>query len=79
MKSGNILIQYYKRFINPVLPHRCKFTPSCSAYTAQAVKKYGALRGTAMGAVRILRCNPLSKGGYAPVKDDYKGKAKWLL
>lgn len=45
----------------------------------QAVKKYGVVRGGAMGAFRILRCNPFSKGGYDPVKDDYKGNAKWLL
>ncbi|MDE5616381.1 MAG: membrane protein insertion efficiency factor YidD, partial [Clostridia bacterium] len=36
MKSGNIFIRYYKRFINPVMPHRCKYTPSCSAYMGQA-------------------------------------------
>ena len=79
MKSGNIFIRYYKRFINPIMPHRCKFTPSCSAYMGQAVKKYGYLRGSAMGTLRILRCNPFSKGGFDPVKDDYKGNAKWLL
>lgn len=79
MKSGNLFIRYYKRFINPVLPHRCKYTPSCSAYMSQAVAKYGRLRGTAQGIARILRCNPFSKGGYDPVKDDFKGNAKWLL
>lgn len=79
MKSGNIFIRYYKRFINPVMPGRCKYTPSCSVYMGQAVKKYGVVRGGAMGAFRILRCNPFSKGGYDPVKDDLKGNAKWLL
>lgn len=61
------------------MPHRCKYTPSCSTYMGQAVNKYGILRGSAMGAFRILRCNPFSKGGFDPVKDDYKGNAKWLL
>ncbi|MBD5086570.1 MAG: membrane protein insertion efficiency factor YidD [Clostridiales bacterium] len=79
MKSGNIFIQYYKKFINPIMPHVCKHTPSCSAYMGQAVKRYGHLKGGIMGTLRILRCNPFSKGGFDPVKDDYKGNAKWLL
>ncbi len=45
----------------------------------QAIAKRGYLKGSAMGAARILRCNPFSKGGYDPVKDDLKGNAKWLL
>lgn len=61
------------------MPHRCKFTPSCSAYMGQALKKRGYLQGSVMGTLRILRCNPFSKGGFDPVKDDYKGNAKWLL
>ena len=46
----------------------CKFTPTCSEYTKQAIIKYGALKGTFMGIKRILRCNPFSKGGYDPVR-----------
>ncbi len=46
----------------------CRFTPSCSEYGAQAISKYGAIRGGLMAAWRVLRCNPWSKGGYDPLK-----------
>ena len=46
----------------------CKFYPTCSEYTKQAIEKYGALKGTRLGIFRILRCNPFSKGGYDPLK-----------
>ena len=46
----------------------CRFTPTCSQYTYQAISKYGIIRGGLMGIGRILRCNPWSKGGYDPVK-----------
>ena len=60
------LIQLYKRFLSPLLPPSCRFTPSCSRYTVEAIQKHGALRGTLLGAWRILRCNPFGKGGYDP-------------
>jgi len=46
----------------------CKFEPSCSHYTYQAIDKYGVIKGILMGSWRILRCNPFSKGGHDPVK-----------
>jgi len=46
----------------------CKFYPTCSEYTKQAINKYGALKGTILGGWRIIRCNPFSKGGYDPLK-----------
>lgn len=46
----------------------CRFYPTCSVYAIQAIEKYGALKGGAMALYRILRCNPLCKGGYDPVK-----------
>ncbi|MEG1990891.1 MAG: membrane protein insertion efficiency factor YidD, partial [Christensenella sp.] len=45
----------------------CRFTPTCSQYAVEAVTKYGALKGTFLAIKRILRCNPLFKGGYDPV------------
>jgi len=61
------LIIGYRRFISPMLPPSCRFTPSCSLYTLQAIEKYGLLKGGFMGARRILRCHPFSKGGFDPV------------
>ena len=64
-------IYFYKKHISPWLEDRgvhCKFEPTCSEYTMQAINKYGALKGTFLGIKRILRCNPFSKGGYDPLK-----------
>lgn len=61
------LIRAYQLILSPGLPGRCKYYPSCSEYALQAVKEYGALRGSVLAGWRILRCNPLSYGGYDPV------------
>ncbi|HID93934.1 MAG TPA: membrane protein insertion efficiency factor YidD [bacterium (Candidatus Stahlbacteria)] len=61
------LITIYQKCISPVLPRSCRFYPSCSQYMKEAVQKYGLLKGIALGMWRILRCNPLSAGGYDPV------------
>lgn len=62
-----LLIRFYKGAISPYLPNACRYTPTCSAYAAEAIAKYGALKGGALAFWRILRCNPFSKGGYDPV------------
>lgn len=62
------ILSLYKTFLSPFLPPACRFEPTCSEYTKQAVEKYGALRGTWMGVKRILRCQPLCKGGHDPVR-----------
>jgi putative membrane protein insertion efficiency factor len=62
------LLKLYKTFISPFLPPACRFTPTCSVYTMEAVEKYGAFKGTWLGVRRILRCQPFCKGGHDPVK-----------
>jgi len=70
-KSIVFLIKIYKKFISPMGEYmgvHCKYYPTCSEYTRQAIEKYGALRGSFLGIKRILRCNPFSKGGYDPLR-----------
>jgi uncharacterized protein len=62
------LIRLYQRFVSPLLPPSCRFSPSCSQYALIAVQKHGVVKGGVMAAWRILRCNPLSKGGFDPVR-----------
>ena len=67
------LIRLYQRFVSPLLGPRCRFVPTCSEYTVQAIERYGALRGILKGTLRIMRCHPFGGGGYDPV-DPYKGR-----
>ena len=62
------MIRFYQRKISPLLGDRCKFYPTCSEYALQAIEKYGAFKGFLKAVWRILRCNPMSRGGYDPVK-----------
>jgi putative membrane protein insertion efficiency factor len=61
-------IRAYQKVLSPLLPRSCKYHPSCSEYAVQAVTRYGVVRGTALAAWRLLRCNPFSMGGYDPVE-----------
>ncbi len=61
------LIAAYQRWVSPAIPRRCRYEPSCSAYAAESVRRFGAIRGTLLGAWRLLRCNPFSHGGFDPV------------
>ena len=64
------LIKFYQNFLSlkHIGIHTCKFEPSCSEYTYQSINKYGVLKGIIKGSWRILKCNPINKGGYDPVK-----------
>jgi putative membrane protein insertion efficiency factor len=62
------LVRIYQRIISPLLPQTCRFHPSCSTYSIEALREHGALRGTWMTLRRISRCHPLSAGGYDPVR-----------
>ncbi|MBI5418399.1 membrane protein insertion efficiency factor YidD [Candidatus Poribacteria bacterium] len=62
------LIKMYQKFLSPFLPSSCRFNPTCSQYTIDAIEKYGLFKGLKLGVLRILRCNPFCNGGYDPVK-----------
>jgi putative membrane protein insertion efficiency factor len=62
-------IRAYQRAVSPLLGNRCKFYPSCSEYAAQAITRFGILRGLVLAGWRVLRCNPWSHGGFDPVDD----------
>jgi uncharacterized protein len=61
------MIRLYQNTISRVLPPSCRFVPTCSAYTYEAINRYGIFRGTWMGMKRLSRCHPLNPGGYDPV------------
>ena len=63
------LIRLYKKFISPLKPPCCRFTPTCSAYAIEAYKKRGFFIGSILTAWRLLRCNPFCRGGYDPVPE----------
>lgn len=62
-----LLIKGYRKFISPLFPPSCRFRPTCSQYTLEAIEKFGALQGSWLGFKRILRCHPFHPGGYDPV------------
>ncbi len=69
-----LLLQFglrsYQRFISPMLPHACRFVPTCSEYAIVAIERYGALRGSWLAVGRLLRCQPFARAGYDPVPTD---------
>ncbi len=71
------LVQGYRRFISPLFPPSCRFTPTCSQYAIDSIERFGTIKGSYLATMRILRCNPFHPGGYDPVPeivDDRKTK-----
>jgi putative membrane protein insertion efficiency factor len=64
-------IRAYRRWISPTRPRRCRYEPTCSAYALEAVDRFGLCRGLLLTAWRLLRCNPLSHGGFDPVPERF--------
>ena len=62
-----LLIRFYKLFISPLLGHHCRFEPTCSQYTMEALEQHGLLKGLALGLNRIRKCHPWHEGGYDPI------------
>lgn len=61
------VIRGYQRYVSPLTPPSCRFHPTCSHYTYEAIEKYGAVKGTWLGIKRIARCHPFHPGGFDPV------------
>ena len=79
-----LLIRFYQKFISPLFPAKCRYYPTCSQYTLEAIQEYGAIKGTYLGIKRILRCHPFHEGGYDPVPkrkiEDLEEKEKeWAI
>jgi putative membrane protein insertion efficiency factor len=62
------LIRAYQILISPILPHSCRFYPTCSEYTLTAIRQHGAVKGVFLGIRRLMRCHPFHPGGYDPVR-----------
>jgi hypothetical protein len=61
------LLDFYKRFLSPLLPRACRFEPTCSVYAREAIERYGIGKGAALAFKRLLRCHPFHRGGLDPV------------
>jgi putative membrane protein insertion efficiency factor len=68
---AQFLLRAYKRLFSPLLPQACRFQPTCSEYAAEAIARFGILRGGAMAIWRLLRCQPLARAGYDPVCSEH--------
>jgi len=64
-------VRFYRRYISPLTPPCCRFTPTCSSYAVTAVERFGIIKGTLLTAWRILRCNPFCKGGIDNVPEEF--------
>ncbi len=62
------LVRMYQKYVSPWTPAACRFSPTCSEYAAQAIIKYGPVRGVGMALWRLCRCHPFHPGGYDPVQ-----------
>jgi putative membrane protein insertion efficiency factor len=61
------LISFYQKAVSPHIPRSCRYSPTCSQYAVEALKRYGPLKGGFMAVRRVLRCTPFHRGGYDPV------------
>ena len=72
------IIKYYKYLISPLLGHSCRYFPTCSEYSIEALEEYGLFKGIYISIKRILSCHPWGKGGFDPLKKEIKVKNNGL-
>jgi len=68
MQIALTLLRLYKRWVSPLLPSACRFSPTCSEYMMEAIERHGVARGLGLGTRRLLRCHPFCEGGFDPVR-----------
>lgn len=68
------IVKLYRLLISPILPPSCRFYPTCSQYSIEAIERFGALHGSWLSAKRILKCHPFHPGGYDPVPENPEDK-----
>jgi len=66
-QAVQFVLQCYQRVISPMLPHACRFVPTCSQYAIEAVERHGVVRGGLLATARLLRCHPFARAGFDPV------------
>jgi len=77
-QAVQFVLRMYQRFLSPMLPHSCRFVPTCSEYAMEAVERHGVLRGTMLAGRRLLRCHPFARAGYDPLPaDDLAERARF--
>lgn len=75
--AGHVLIRAYQLVLSPLMGRQCRYAPTCSAYTDEAIARFGLWTGFWMGLARILRCNPWGASGYDPVPDHLPASYRW--
>ena len=73
------LIRIYRLTLSPLIGRQCRYLPTCSEYTEDAVKRFGLWRGSWMGLARLQRCGPFGASGYDPVPTEVSPNARWYL
>ena len=73
-----LMIRGYKLTLSPLLGRHCRFLPTCSEYTHEAVERFGAGKGAYLGLRRILKCHPFHAGGHDPIPEQFEVKSKWI-
>jgi putative membrane protein insertion efficiency factor len=73
------MIRLYRLFLSPLIGRSCRYLPTCSEYTEEAVGKYGLWAGSWIGLARLQRCGPLGASGFDPVPDTLPADARWYM